>query len=93
MLEDNTCNVCIKVKNKLGLHARPASMFVEEACKFESEVFIKKDNTKINAKSIMGILMLAAACGTELILSAEGCDSKEAIEHLTQLIEGKFGEE
>ncbi|MEK6776093.1 MAG: HPr family phosphocarrier protein [bacterium] len=81
------------IQNKLGMHARSAAMFVEMAGRFQSRILIKKDDSEVNGKSIMGIMMLAAAKGTELILHADGPDEVEAIENLSQLVNGKFGEE
>jgi len=82
-----------KILNKYGLHARPAAQLVQTASKFNSEIFIEKGAVRINAKSIMGVLMLAAAQGTVLKIHAEGPDAAEAAEALGRLIEGKFGEE
>ncbi|MBU0650410.1 HPr family phosphocarrier protein [bacterium] len=93
MTDNNNCECEIKIENKLGLHARPAAMFVELASKFESTILIKKDNTEVNAKSIMGLMMLAAGKGTKLKLIAQGDDCKEALDALSKLIKGKFDEE
>jgi phosphocarrier protein HPr len=81
------------VKNKTGLHARPAALFVQTANKFKSEVFIEKDGKKVNAKSIMGVMSLAVSQGTPIIISAQGEDEKEAVIKLVELIESKFGED
>jgi phosphotransferase system HPr (HPr) family protein len=83
----------IIIKNKLGLHARPAAMFVEIASKYKSNIIIEKDGNEVDGKSIMGIMMLAAAKNTRLKIIAEGEDCKEAIEALAELIENKFEEE
>ncbi|MBQ3834013.1 MAG: HPr family phosphocarrier protein [Elusimicrobia bacterium] len=83
----------LTILNKLGLHARPASLIVQTAMKFSSSINIIKDEAKIDAKSIMGIMMLAAACGTELTIQAEGPDEDEAINKLAELFAGGFGEE
>jgi len=82
-----------EIKNKLGLHARAAAAFVKIANRYSSEIFVQKDEMKVNGKSIMGVLMLAASKGTKIEVSAEGHDSKEALEALHKLIEDKFGEE
>ncbi|WP_353893099.1 HPr family phosphocarrier protein [Proteinivorax hydrogeniformans] len=82
----------VTVKNESGLHARPASLFVKEAGKFESEIFIVKDDKEVNGKSIMGVMSLGAKSGTELTIKAEGSDAKEALEALEQLIKSNFGE-
>lgn len=84
----------VKIKNKLGLHARPASILVKKASEFESKITIEKDGVEVNAKSIMGVMMLAAEKGSEVILTAEGEDEKRAIEELVELItKRKFDEE
>lgn len=82
-----------EIKNKLGLHARPASLLVKLAGKFESEIQISKDDTEINAKSILGVMMLAAGPGQKLSVSAKGPDEEEAVEAITALIDSGFGEE
>jgi phosphotransferase system HPr (HPr) family protein len=80
------------VRNKLGLHARPAAVFVELASKFESDIFVRKGDTKINGKSIMGLMMLAAGEGTRLVIEVEGHDAKEAIREIEKLFENNFNE-
>lgn len=82
----------VVLKNKTGLHARPASKFVQEASKFKSEVNIIKDGSKFNAKSIMAILSMGAGQGTKLVIEAEGEDEKEVVNALKALIDGGFGE-
>lgn len=82
----------VKVSNRLGMHARPAAMFVSHASKFKSEVFIQKQGLKVNGKSIMGVMMLAAEMGSELIISAEGEDEKEAVRVLVELVKSGFGD-
>lgn len=77
----------VEVKLKTGLQARPAAQFVQEATRFSSEIFIEKDNKKINAKSIMGLMSLAISSGTTIKLIADGHDEEEAIEALTKFIE------
>lgn len=81
------------ILNKFGLHARPAALFVETASKYNAEVIIEKDGLKVNGKSIMSVLMLAAEMGSEVILQVKGKDEKESVEALTRLLEGKFNEE
>lgn len=83
----------VKIVNKLGLHARPASLIVQTAMAFSSNIYIIKDEIKVDAKSIMGILMLAAACGTELILRTEGPDEEQALEKMVEVFNSGFGEE
>jgi catabolite repression HPr-like protein len=75
------------VQLKTGLQARPAALFVQEANRFSSEVFVKKDGKRVNAKSIMGIMSLAIGTGTEITIIAEGSDEEAAVETLTQFIE------
>lgn len=83
----------IEIVNKLGLHARPAALLVQKAGKFKSEISLEKEGQKINGKSIMGVMMLAAERGSIIIIKAEGEDEAEAVEALVELIESKFGEE
>lgn len=81
------------ISNELGLHARAAAAFVKIANRFRSDITVKKDSVAVNGKSIMGVLMLAAAKGTEIIITANGDDESSAILELGKLIEEKFGEE
>ncbi len=81
------------ISNELGLHARAAASFVKIANRFRSNISVKKDSVAVNGKSIMGVLMLAAAKGTEITVEADGEDEIESLEELGRLIEGKFGEE
>lgn len=76
----------VVVKLKTGLHARPAALFVQEANKFSSEIFVEKDEKKVNAKSIMGIMSLAISSGTEVVLSAEGSDAEQAVNALAAFV-------
>ncbi|PKM41786.1 MAG: phosphocarrier protein HPr [Firmicutes bacterium HGW-Firmicutes-6] len=78
------------VNNKAGLHAKPASLFVQKANNFKSEIYIKKDATRVNAKSIMGVMILAVQRGDEIQIEANGDDEKRAVEQLKQLIENRF---
>lgn len=79
--------------NKLGLHARASALFVKTASQFKSEIKVSRDGIEVNGKSIMGIMMLAAAKGTEIILNVAGTDESEAFEKLGELIQNGFGEE
>ncbi|MBN1823605.1 MAG: HPr family phosphocarrier protein [Endomicrobiales bacterium] len=81
------------IKNKLGLHARPAAILVQMAAKFKSQVKIIKDGQEVDGKSIMGIMTLAAAAGTDIKIAVAGEDENEAMGALSQLIESGFGEE
>ena len=80
------------IKNELGLHARAAAQFVKIAGHFASEILVAKDSREINGKSIMGLLMLAAARGSKISVKASGPDAEEALNALGKLIENKFGE-
>lgn len=79
--------------NTLGLHARAAAAFVKIANRFQSEITVAKDESSVNGKSIMGVLMLAASKDSRISITAKGDDAKEAIEALRKLIEEKFGED
>jgi len=76
----------IVIKNKSGLHARPAATFVQIANKYDCDISVKKGKQKVNGKSIMGIMMLAAEKGSKIIIIAEGSDAKEAVEELQKLL-------
>jgi len=80
----------VVVSNKAGLHAKPASLFVQRANDFKSEIYIKKESTRVNAKSIMGVMILAVQKGDEIEIEASGDDEKRAVEQLKLLIENKF---
>ncbi|HEU4964087.1 MAG TPA: HPr family phosphocarrier protein [Bacilli bacterium] len=75
------------VKLHAGLHARPAALFVQEANRFASEVFVEKQGKSVNAKSIMGIMSLAISSGSEVIIRAEGPDAEQAVTKLADLVE------
>lgn len=83
----------IKVINSLGIHARPASMIVQTAIKFKSQISIIKEGTTADAKSIMNVLMLGAECGTTVTVRANGPDEQDAVNAVAQLFEQKFKEE
>ena len=82
----------VTIINKLGLHARAASKLVNKAGQFESDVFIDRQGQRVNAKSIMGVMMLAASKGTVVMLEADGADEDACIEALKQLIDNRFDE-
>lgn len=84
--------VKVKLLNKVGLHARPASQFVQTAARFASSVTVEYNSKKANAKSILQVLSLGAGGGAEISISAEGADAEAAIAALQQLIADKFGE-
>ena len=81
------------ITNKRGLHARASAKIVEAAARFQSEVTIIKDGTRVNARSIMGLMMLAASLGSEIGVEVEGPDQDAAMTAILALIEAKFGEE
>ena len=81
------------VTNKLGIHARPAAMFVKVANRFKCNVFVEKDGEKVNGKSIMGLMMLAAGPGSKLKVYAEGNDASAALAELEALLKRKFDED
>ena len=80
----------LTVNNKLGLHARPAALFVQIANKFEADITVKKDNETVNGKSIMGILMLAAEQGSQIEIRADGEDAQNAVDELEKLLLGQM---
>lgn len=82
----------LTIENRLGLHARPASLFVQTTNRFKSRIRVIKDNMEVDGKSIMGLLMLAAPMGTVLMIIAEGEDEQQAVESLQKLFASKFGE-
>jgi phosphocarrier protein HPr len=82
----------VQIVNKAGLHARPAAEIVKLAAKYASDITVVRDELEVNGKSIMGVMMLAAECGSTLQLKAEGPDAAEALDALEKLIESKFGE-
>lgn len=81
------------IGNKLGLHARPAAMFVRVANRFVSDIQVEKDGEEINGKSIMGLMLLAAGCGSRLKVTVTGDDAEDMIRALEELIARKFDEE
>ena len=85
-----TCQITIP--NKLGLHARAAAKLVSAASRFVAEVYLEKGETRVNGKSIMGVMMLAAGQGTRITLITDGIDEEAALEALCQLVESGFGE-
>ena len=87
MIEKN-----IQVANKLGLHARPSALLVKIATKFRSEFHIEKEGMKVNGKSIMGVMMLAAECGSDLLMIIDGPDEKYLLKEIEELFSNRFGE-
>ncbi|GAB4172461.1 MAG: HPr family phosphocarrier protein [Wenzhouxiangellaceae bacterium] len=82
----------VRLTNKLGLHARAASRLVRAASAFDCEVWLTRDGRRVNGKSIMGVLMLAAPCGAELEIECFGSDEQQALRTLVELIADRFGE-
>ena len=82
----------VQIVNKNGLHARPAAEIVKISSRFQSEITLVKDGMEVNGKSIMGVMMLAAECGSSLVLRADGADADAAVNALAELIVNKFGE-
>ncbi len=80
------------IRNKLGLHARPSAQLTQTASRFQSDVFIAKDGRRVNAKSIMGVMMLAAGVGSEVEIETSGEREEEAMAALRALVDDKFGE-
>ena len=81
------------ITNKLGLHARPAAMFVKVSNSYKSEVWVEKDNEQVNGKSIMGLMMLAAGPGAKIRVRVEGDDAEEALAGIESLIDSRFQEQ
>lgn len=83
----------VQIVNKYGLHARPAAELVKLANRFACEVWIRKDEVEVSGKSIMGVMMLAAECGSTVEIRARGDDSQAAVDALAQLVQNRFGED
>ncbi len=82
----------VEITNKLGLHARASAKLSQTANQFKSDVFLGRNGNKVNAKSIMGVMMLAAAKGTSIVVETDGPDEAEALQAVLNLINDKFGE-
>ncbi len=81
----------VVVTNRLGIHARPATVFVQAAAKFQADIFLSKgDVSRVNGKSIMGVMMLAAEQGAEVLVEAEGTDAEQAVDALAELLVNDF---
>jgi len=83
----------VVITNKLGLHARPAAKLVQTASSYSSNIVLKKENLEVNAKSIMGVMMLAAEMGATIVIRAEGPDENDAVKAVAHVFNSKFGEE
>ena len=88
--------MCVKkdvlVQNQVGLHARPATFFIQKANEFKSSIWVEKDERRVNAKSLLGVLSLGIVKGTTITLIADGADEKEAVNALVELVKDNFGE-
>ena len=82
-----------QIKNRLGLHARPAALFVQEAAKHKSSIVVVKDGLEVNGKSVMGLMLLAAESGSKLTIKADGPDEEKALEAIGRIFDRKFDEE
>ncbi len=80
----------VTIANEAGLHARPASVFVRMSCQFDCEIWVCCNDDKVNGKSIIGLLTLAASKGTRVVIEAEGSDAQDAVEKLAVLVEKQF---
>ncbi len=83
----------VRIRNRLGLHARPAAEFVKLAGRFDSEIWVRRDELEVNGKSIMGVMMLAAEAGSPLHIRSEGADAEAAVDALVGLVRSGFEEE
>ncbi len=83
----------VYVINHLGIHARPAFLIVQTSCAFDADIWLEKDGTAANAKSVLSVMMLAAACDSKIVVSASGKDEERAVEAVVKLFESKFNEE
>ena len=91
MSQSNTIEKKLVVRNKLGLHARPAAVFVQIANKYDAQISVKKGKQLVNGKSIMGIMMLAATRGSKIAIIAKGDDARQAVEELERLVTSSEG--
>ncbi len=83
----------LTIVNRLGLHARPSAMFVKTASRFKCEIWVEKDGERVNGKSIMGLMMLAAGQGSKLLITCEGADCDKAVSELEAIVQRKFDED
>ena len=82
----------VTIKNSVGLHARPATFFVQKANSYKCSIWVEKEDCRVNAKSLLGVLSLGITKGTEITLIADGADETAAIDGLSELVDGEFGE-
>ena len=83
----------LTIVNRLGMHARPSAMFVKAASKFRAEIWVEKDGERVNGKSIMGLMMLAAGLGSTLRITCEGSDAEKALSEIEAIIQRRFDED
>lgn len=93
MSEVLSAECTVVIQNTYGLHARPAAEFVKAAHLFEADIWVRKEELEVNGKSIMGMMMLAAERGAEIVIRATGADAEEAVASLCTLVDDRFGEE
>ncbi len=86
------CSREVVVNNQVGLHARPATFFIQKANEFKSSIWVEKDERRVNAKSLLGVLSLGIVRGTTITISADGADDEEAVKALAELISANFSE-
>jgi phosphocarrier protein HPr len=91
--EDRVTQTDLLIRNQLGLHARACALFVKTAARYQSEVWVARDDLEVNGKSILGVMMLAAEEGASIRVRAEGPDERDAVAALQELVDGKFGGE
>ena len=82
----------VTITNQVGLHARPATFFIQKANEYRCSIWVEKDDRKVNAKSLLGVLSLGIVCGTNINIIADGADEQEAVDNLAELVNSKFEE-
>ncbi|MGN1002982.1 MAG: HPr family phosphocarrier protein [Oscillospiraceae bacterium] len=82
----------ITINNQVGLHARPATFFIQKANEFRCSIWVEKDDRKVNGKSLLGLLSLGIVCGTTINIIADGVDEQQAVDALAELVDSKFAE-
>ena len=82
----------VTITNQVGLHARPATFFIQKANEYRCSIWVEKDDRKVNAKSLLGVLSLGIVCGTSINIIADGADEQQAVDTLAELVDSKFEE-